>query len=203
MPPTHPTASPPFTIRPLDPTNPTHTPAARALISAYTAWLNLDLSFQAYEEEIASLPGRYSPSADGECLLAFAASTLSDTDSTPTDTQLTKPVGVIALRALPYTSTSPHFNSSRKRAELKRLWVDPAYRSLGIGVELVRRILVVADGLGYDECVLDTLPTMVGPRRMYQGFGFKRVEKYYGNDIDGVVFMGRELPGSASDGVAT
>ncbi|KAF2137926.1 uncharacterized protein K452DRAFT_278036 [Aplosporella prunicola CBS 121167] len=53
---------------------PARTPDAiastRSLFLEYTAWLNIDLSFQSFEDELAGLPGKYSPEKGGEILLA-------------------------------------------------------------------------------------------------------------------------------------
>jgi putative acetyltransferase len=57
---------------------------ARQLIQEYAAWLEFNLCFQGFEEEMQALPGRYAPPA-GRLLLALWDG---------------KPAGVIALRPM-------------------------------------------------------------------------------------------------------
>src|SRR5512146_1020922 len=78
----------------------------KALILEYVAWLNLDLAFQGFDEEIAGLPGKYA-APEGRLLLALVDD---------------RPAGCGALRRL-----------DRETCEMKRLYVRPAFRGPCIG----------------------------------------------------------------------
>ncbi|PGG97823.1 carbonic anhydrase [Blastomyces parvus] len=80
-----------------------------------------------------------------------------------------------------------------KYCELKRLYVAPAARGLGVGKALVNAMLAVARHIGYEEVRLDTLPDMREAIAMYRGMGFGVVEKYYETAIEGTVFLGLRL----------
>jgi len=53
----------------------------------------------------------------------------------------------------------------------------------------VDRVLEEAEKLGYEEAKLDTLPSMVAARKLYEGKGFLEVEKYYDTPVEGTTFM--------------
>ena len=134
----------------------------RLLFEEYAAWLDVDLCFQGFAEEVAGLPGKYAP-PDGRLYLARADG---------------RPAGCIALRRF-----------DDETGEVKRLYVRPAYRGLGLGYELAARVLRDAKEIGYRRLVLDTLPRMEAARKLYERLGFRPVPAYYGNPLGGVVYM--------------
>jgi putative acetyltransferase len=138
----------------------------RLLFREYQASLGIDLSFQGFEAELQRLPGEYAPPTGGLLLV----STGSDV------------IGCVALRA---------FQGSR--CEMKRLFVRPAGRGLGAGRALVARVIAEAQALGYEEMVLDTLPTMAAAQGLYQAFGFRDIPPYRPNPIAGTRFLGKRL----------
>jgi putative acetyltransferase len=142
------------------------------LFKAYTTWLNIDLTFQDYATELANLPGKYAPPS-GELLLA--RSTSSD-----------EALGCVALRPLPMTG-------QEGCCEMKRLYVAPAGRGLGLGKQLVERVLTIAKDLGYKECKLDTLGRMKEATGLYKSSGFVECEAYYHNPQDEVVYFSKQL----------
>ncbi|HWF97232.1 MAG TPA: GNAT family N-acetyltransferase, partial [Xanthobacteraceae bacterium] len=127
--------------------------AAATLFREYADWLGIDLSFQGFEAELASLPGKYVPPT-GELMLACA----------PAGDAL----GCVAVRPLDGPAI----------CEMKRLYVRPVARGLGIGAALVGAIIKSAEELGYAEMRLDTLPTMPEAFALYERFGFVRIPAY-------------------------
>jgi GNAT superfamily N-acetyltransferase len=152
---------------------------ARSLFTEYTAWLDIDLTFQNYASELASLPGLYVPPT-GTLLIATSASSATSLPSN-------SPIGCIALR--PLKSRSPI-----KTCEIKRLYTVPEARGLGVGKALIERVLEEATRLGYEKVVLDTLEgKMEGAVRLYKKMGFEDIGVYYKTPLQGTLFLGRKL----------
>jgi GNAT superfamily N-acetyltransferase len=143
----------------------------RALFEEYAAWLRVDLCFQGFAEELASLPGAYAP-PQGRLLLAVADD---------------GPAACIALRPLdhPFVPGSP----GESCCELKRLYVCPAYRRHGLARALAQQIISDARHIGYSRMFLDTLPSMDSAIRLYESLGFVRCAKYYDTPLAETVFM--------------
>ena len=139
------------------------------LFTAYAQSLNIDLTFQDFAAELASFPGKYAPPS-GCILLARSPSG-------------GEPLGCVALRPLQTTSY----------CEMKRLYVTPEGRGLGLGKALVGAIIGEAVRIGYRTMRLDTLSTMVEAIGLYRQAGFVDVEAYYDTPIGGTVFMERDL----------
>jgi ribosomal protein S18 acetylase RimI-like enzyme len=142
--------------------------AATQLFRAYAASLPIDLAYQDFEAELAALPGKYAPPS-GALLLAYG--------------QNVEPLGCAALRAI----------EPKGCCEMKRLYVMPEGRGLGLGKALVAAILSEAARIGYREIRLDTLPTMAEALALYHKAGFKPVEAYYDTPITGTVFLAKRL----------
>jgi len=145
-------------------------PEMRELFSEYGRSLGIDLSFQDFPRELATLPGKYS-APEGAVILARLGGTAC---------------GCVALRMIEEVS-----------CEMKRLYVRPDARGLGIGAELVRRIIEVAKSRGYRVMRLDTLPDMKSAIALYASFGFRRIPAYTYNPIHGAVYMEKDLWESA------
>lgn len=161
------------------------------LFTAYANSLPISLTFQNFTAELASLPGLYAPPT-GAIFLAFVnpTSTLSTNPPNPNPSlnQVNAiPIGVIALRPLPPTP------QGSKICEMKRLYLSPASRGLGIGKKLVEEVVKEAKRLGYQEMRLDTLPSMVGARALYKIVGFVECERYYDTPIEGTMFLSLDL----------
>ncbi len=146
---------------------------ARALFRAYAASLPIDLGYQGFATELATLPGAYVPPG-GALLLA------RDREG--------RAIGCVALRAL-VDRDGPLPPAAV--CEMKRLYVAPAARGLGLGRALMAAILDEAGRLGYRELRLDTLPTMTAAIAMYRAAGFVPVAPYYDTAPAGTIFLGR------------
>jgi ribosomal protein S18 acetylase RimI-like enzyme len=72
---------------------------------------------------------------------------------------------------------------------MKRLFVSPEGRGIGVGKALAEAIVVEAKQLGYRRMVLDTLGSMTTPLKLYRGLGFRDIEPYYHNPLEDVVFL--------------
>lgn len=135
---------------------------------AYQQELGVDLRFQGFEAELATLPGRYAPPTG--CLLVA--------------TCRGQTAGCVGLRTL-----------SPGRGEVKRMVVAPAWRRHGVAERLMQRLLQDASAMGLAEVVLDTLPSMMAARRLYARFGFVPIAPYYETPLAQTVFLGRRLAG--------
>jgi len=93
-----------------------------------------------------------------------------------------KAVGCAALRSL-----------EGEACEMKRLYVQPAARGQQLGRRLAERICEEARKAGYRRICLDTLPSMSAALRLYSALGFRPIEPYVFNPIEGAIFLGLEL----------
>ncbi|MCC6193715.1 MAG: GNAT family N-acetyltransferase [Burkholderiales bacterium] len=140
--------------------------AVRELFAEYAQGLQVDLCFQGFAEELATLPGKYARPR-GRLFLA---------DEPPL-------AGCIALRPLDEEGV----------AEVKRLYVRPAARGSGLGLALVQAVVRDARAIGYRELRLDTLPNMGDALRLYERMGFVGRSPYYHNPVPGTVYMSLAL----------
>jgi putative acetyltransferase len=136
--------------------------AARGIFREYAASLGIDLCFQGFEAELAGLPGDYA-GPDGALLLAFVGDELAACG---------------ALRSL----TDVDYANA---CEMKRLYVRPGFRRLGLGRVLAQALVDRAVAIGYSAMLLDTLDEMEAARELYASLGFEEVAPYYYNPIPG------------------
>ena len=146
----------------------------RALFEEYAAWLDEDLCFQGFAQELATLPGAYARPR-GRLLLAG-----------PSDDAY----GCIALRPL---AEDGHDAATTRTAEVKRLYVQPRGRGRGAGSALARRLVAEARDIGYRTLKLDTLERMHDARRLYEALGFKSCAPYYHNPLGSAVYLSLDL----------
>ena len=140
--------------------------AARALLVEYGASLDFSLDFQAFDAELARLPGKYAP-PDGRLLLARLGGSVA---------------GCVALHRWDATA-----------AEMERLYVRPAARGARVGRALAEEAIVQARMLGYRRMLLHTVPTMRAALALYRDLGFRDIAPYRPIPIPGAVFLEREL----------
>lgn len=136
---------------------------ARTLFREYETWLGMSLCFQDFENEVASLPGKYAM-PEGRLLLAYDGDKLA---------------GCIALRKF-----------EDEICEMKRLYVRDGFRGKKIGVQLIERLIAEAREIGYSRMRLDTYPPKMGKAvKLYESHGFVPIPAYYDNPHHGVLFM--------------
>jgi len=146
--------------------HPGELPVVRELFREYADSIEVDLCFQSFEQELAELPGKYAPPA-GRLLLAEVAD---------------HPAGCVALRPM-----------ESGIAEMKRLYVRPAFRGQRLGQELAETIVAAAREIGYERMRLDTLATMTEAIGLYESLGFRRIPAYYHNPSTLAVFFESKL----------
>ena len=132
--------------------------ATQELFREYAESLPFDLAYQNFEGEIAAFPGKYAEPQG--CLLVVEVDGM--------------PMGAAGLKPL-----------ERGVAEIKRLYVWPGTRGLGLGRLLVAEIVARGGSIGYLTLRLDTIRgLMVGARRVYQEVGFVEIPSYYDSPIE-------------------
>jgi ribosomal protein S18 acetylase RimI-like enzyme len=140
--------------------------AVRELFLEYQAAIGVDLCFQGFREELATLPGAYSRPS-GRLLLAVDGRRIR---------------GCVGLRPLGDTD-----------CEMKRLYVRREGRSVGLGRLLVTTVLGEARTVGYRRVLLDTLPSMSEAIALYRSLGFTDAAPYGHSPIAGTLYLSLEL----------
>jgi ribosomal protein S18 acetylase RimI-like enzyme len=139
----------------------------RQLWGEYWESLGLPIDFQGFGDELQRLPGVYADKG-GALLLAFDSN---------------QPAGTIAMRRLDGTS-----------GEVKRLYLRPKFRGLGLGRRLLEAVIAQATAVPYECLYADTLPSMMEALNLYQRVGFERVEPYSSTPTPGAIYLKLKLP---------
>ena len=147
----------------LQATLPEHIEQARSLFLEYGGSLGFSLCFQSFDEELKNLPGAYGPPS-GRLLLARYAGHAA---------------GCIALRKL-----------EAGICEMKRLYVRPDNRGLGLGRLLAERLIAEARMIGYERMRLDTIESaMKDAIALYRRMGFREIAPYSTIPIESALWM--------------
>jgi len=163
------------TLRTLTPDDTDALDQVRQFFRNYAAWLGVDLCFQGFDEELATLPGAYS--APGGCLY------YAELDG--------RPAGCVGIRPF-----------SGGLCEMKRLYVEPALRGYGIGRGLTVAAIRMAKDSGYRKLLLDTLPSMRFAVKLYREMGFKETPAHYQTPLEGTMFLALDLENWSEEEVA-
>ena len=138
----------------------------RQFFRNYAAWLGVDLDYQNFGDEMASLPGAYAAPAGRLFFAEFEG----------------RPAGCVGIRP-----------SSDGVCEMKRLYVEPEMRGNGIGRQLALAAIKAAKALGYRKVMMDTLPAMRIAVKLYRELGFKEAPAYYPTPVEGTLFLALDL----------
>jgi carbonic anhydrase len=140
--------------------------AAAILFKEYANWLNIDLGFQKFEAELEGLENMYAEPFGGIILCK------AENDF----------IGCIAIRKI-----------DEETAELKRMYVKPAFQKSGVGSNLLNRALALAKNFGYKKIRLDTLSNMLPAIELYKKNGFYEIPAYYYNPENTAVYFEKKL----------
>ena len=138
----------------------------RALLLQYYESRDFDHALEDYKKELEERPGAFGP-PEGRLLLAHYHD---------------QPAGCVAFRKI-----------GNAICEMKRLYVPDEFRGKGIGSCLVTCIIEEAIEAGYKIMRLDTHPSMIEAEGLYSSFGFKEIEPYRSNPVEGVKFFELDL----------
>ena len=138
----------------------------KVLLQEYWDSFGFTPCFQNFGDELAGLPGAYAP-PDGRLALATVDG---------------EAAGCIALRRL-----------DALRAEVKRLYVRPAFRGKGIARALMEWVMAEARAADCQEIVGDTMPVMHDALALYDRMGFERSAPYTEKPTEGAIFIRKRL----------
>lgn len=139
---------------------------ARDLFQEYARAIGTDLEYQGFGAELAALPAPYVPPR-GALFIAYVDSEVA---------------GYVALRPL-----------NDGAGEMKRLYVRPNYRSLGLGNRLVDAVIDAGRQAGFHNLRLDTLPSMTSAQALYRKLGFVETPPYSDKYLPGTRFFSLNL----------
>ncbi|WP_460837334.1 GNAT family N-acetyltransferase [Noviherbaspirillum agri] len=141
-------------------------PELKAVIREYVAWLDMDLSYRGFAQEMAEFDARFTlPS--GMFFIARAGTDIA---------------GCAGL-----------LRNSGAVAEVKRLYVRPPYRGHALGERLIGCVIAKARSLGFSRLILDAVPQTVVAQALYRALGFVETDPYYADPVPGTKFFALPL----------
>ena len=147
-------------------TFPADSEALQSAIREYVTWLDMDLSYRGFAEEMASFDARFTL-PNGLFLIADSAQTIA---------------GCVGLLQ--------HANAT---AEVKRLYVRPGFRGQRLGEKLIGVLIERARQLGVRRLILDAVPQTTVAQQLYERLGFQETAPYYANPVPGTRFFALSL----------
>ena len=138
----------------------------REIFIEYADFLQVDLCFQDFEQELQTLHKVYLPPLG--CIILAKQ-----------DNQV---MGCIALKPI-----------AEGVCEMKRLYVRPAARGNAIGKQLVEELIDFAKKAGYKSMKLDTISSLKDAIKLYRSKGFVETEAYVYNPLSEVLYFELKL----------
>jgi ribosomal protein S18 acetylase RimI-like enzyme len=158
----------------------------REIFREYAQSTGVDLGFQNFDQELATLPTFYAA-----IFVARPNCHPERSEGSPADARISSPIGgsfadaqddtvagCVALRDL-----------GDQLCEMKRLYVRPAFRGRSLGKTLALHVIAEARARGYKAMRLDTLPSMNEAMGLYESLGFRDIEPYRFNPVAGSRFL--------------
>ena len=139
---------------------------AMLLFQEYANSLNISLDFQHFDEELKVIGKMYGP-PDGYLIVTYESDI---------------PIACAAFRKI-----------DEGVCEVKRMYVKPTHRKLGIADSLLNMLIEKATSMGYHLMRLDTLDTMIPAIALYKKYGFYKIDAYYFNPNENTVYMEKLL----------
>lgn len=144
--------------------------AARDILTEYAQSLATPQYLTDFDTELATLPGVYA-APRGQMLLAV------------NESQVLACCGVLPLDAVDYSNA----------CEMRRLYVRPRFRGMGMGRRVVEAQMDFARMQGYSCMLLDALSSMEAARALYEDLGFEEIPPYYFNPMAGAHYLKADL----------
>jgi N-acetylglutamate synthase-like GNAT family acetyltransferase len=138
----------------------------KTLILEYIKWLNQDLSYQNIDDELLNFPEKYKEPSG-----AFVIAKIDE-----------NVIGCAGLKKF-----------SDEICEMKRLYVLDNFKGKGIGKKLTEKIIAEAKTKNYEKMRLDTFDKMEAALEIYYKNGFKKIDPYYHNPYEGVIYLEKIL----------
>ncbi|MFM6924422.1 MAG: GNAT family N-acetyltransferase [Ferruginibacter sp.] len=135
---------------------------AAMLFKEYAAWLNIDLGFQHFDEELKEIRTMYGKPGGGIILCKEGKEI----------------IGCVGIRKI-----------DNDTAELKRMFIKAVFQNKGIGKSLLQHAIEFAREHHYRVIRLDTLNYMIPAIKLYKNAGFYEIPAYYNNPNETAVYF--------------